>query len=174
MTFPIIVSALALVVILLLTRKLRVSTTGRVERDKKLHTDEIAILDLTLAEAKIQALRLLEDVEKFQTVINELSDDAKLSELSPQLRTLFGKYHSITETYGEASLNRDLIKPYKNSEFIQIGVDFDQTTLTVKSYEEAIYIFDGSESEIDNCDILDYPSIYHWLLIKNRILYDNN
>jgi hypothetical protein len=73
---------------------------------------------------------------------------------------------------GEARVSRNLID---HSDYIKgllrIGTDVDFTEIAVRPFEDSIYQIDGSEIGSEDFRASEIPSIYHWVLVTDEVLY---
>ncbi len=128
---------------------------------------------LPLQSAKDKAEMLLADSQKFRCIKEANGNDVLLERLSPQLRAFFSLYQTVETVLGEARLNRADIKAVEYDKgLLQIGTDMAGTTLVVRPLQETVYIIDGTERSKTEISEHQFPSLYHWILMTNFILYE--
>lgn len=145
---------------------------------KKFSKDYFALkqttYSLTLQQAKEEAMPLLLNKDKFQCVENLNALNPIIDNLAPALSELFSRYESIETVLGEARISRSELNWYEQDDrFIVIGTDSAHVELITKPGKEALYEVDGTEESDGDITEDAYPSVYHWILMTDRILYDN-
>jgi len=129
------------------------------------------IAELPLGEARIRAQKALEDVRHFDCT-PAASPAAFPPGLPPAALELFSRFVSIASVSGEARLSRDDVGPsaYKSG-WLRIGYDLDAVELAVRPDEDAVYEIDGSDPDEHEVALGGVPSVYHWILITEEVLY---
>lgn len=127
---------------------------------------------LPLQNGKEIAELILSDKEKFRCVKSTPSAHERewLKNLSPSLRGFFEKYQSVETVYGDTQINRaEIGQSEYNDAFVKIGCSTDFTDLVVKANEDSVYRIDGSEKA--ETDYERYPSIYHLIVMIDKLVY---
>ena len=136
-----------------------------------MHQKVSDIKGLPLAEAKRRALAALADASRFEC---ERQPAAKglPAELPSLARELFSTCSAVKAMAGEARLSREEVGParYRRG-LIRIGTNLDATELVVRPGEEPVYEIDGSDADIRELEQGGIPSVYHWILVTEEVLY---
>jgi hypothetical protein len=138
---------------------------------KKIEETVTKITQLTIEEAKAKSNVLLEDSAKFKCVRSTVSDSPAFS-LAQSLMDFFSAYESVEAVAGEGIISKKMIMPSEYQRgFLRIGTDSDFTELAVRSNEDQLYQIDGSERTETDFRSSQLPSIYHWVLVTDFVLY---
>jgi hypothetical protein len=136
-----------------------------------MHKTVSHIRNLSLPEAKSRALAALEDPTRFECRREPLAR-ALPANLPSAVRDLLSIYASVKTVAGEAIVARERLGPARfRSGFMRIGTDQGDVELVVRPGEEPIYEIDGSEADAREIEQREVPSIYHWVLITEEVLY---
>ena len=136
-----------------------------------MHQAVADIKGLPLAEAKRRALAALADPSRFECVREPVAG-ALPGDLPSLVRELFSTYSSVKAVAGEAHLSREQAGParYRRG-FVRIGTNLDDTELVVRPGEEPVYEIDGSEADEREIEQGGIPTVYHWILVTEEVLY---
>lgn len=129
------------------------------------------IRELPIAEARARALKALENSSRFECVRAALAAPLPAG-LPASVGELLSVYASIRSAAGEAHVSREQIGPsdYRPG-LIRIGSDLDSVELVVRPGEDRVYEIDGSDADAQEIGGGGIPSLYHWILISEEILY---
>jgi len=132
------------------------------------------IKSLSFEEARETAYKLLADTSKFKCI--RASTGLQMQHrLSASLQEFFSAYESVKAIAGEAQLSRSLIGSSEYLKgFMRIGTNLDFTEIAVHPNEDHIYEIDGSEVSEEDFKASQLPSIYHWVLVIDEVLYGSN
>jgi hypothetical protein len=136
-----------------------------------MHQKVSEIKSLPLAEAKRRALAALEDSSRFECA-REPVDGALPGDLPDLVRELFSTCSVVQAVAGEARLSReDAGRSRYRREFLRIGTNLDDTELVVRPGEEPVYEIDGSDADAREFEQGGIPTVYHWILVTEEVLY---
>lgn len=140
---------------------------------KELKRFEQEINQLPFETVKARAEEILEDKSKFLCVRASMPVPNNISHLGEYVADIFNKYKSIKAIQGEEYLGWDQVgKSLLNQAYTRIGRDLDDLTeFVVRPGENSVYEIDGSEKSSEKFEDVRYSSIYHWILIIDKILY---
>jgi hypothetical protein len=126
------------------------------------------VFSLNFEEAKVKALKLLNDKAKFDCQkINAGDPNPPFTQFGPHLREFFQEFESLKFVHGDAKLSRSDIRPSKyNPRYLKIGTDLGDAELAVLPGKETIIEWDGND-----LDKKIYPTIYHWVLRLAEDIY---
>ncbi len=128
-----------------------------------------AIHNLTVDEAKRQALEAVSDPSKFVVIANPPKQTESIIALGPRLREFFGRYESVEMRYGDLKLSRPEIGPSRRGKnFVRIGTDTGEAEVVARPGQDSVLVIDGVEEP----DVApeEYASIYHFLLACCRLV----
>ncbi len=121
---------------------------------------------LYMKDAKELAEALLVDPKKFRCIESQVIDIDQFKLLSPTLKEFFTKYEKIRAVFGDMQLNRNEVELSSSDDaFIKIGTDIE-CELVVRPGGDTIYQLDSLGVEEPG-----FPSVYHLIILTNRILY---
>lgn len=136
-----------------------------------MHQEVSEIKSLPLTEAKRRVIAALQDPTRFECVRDPAVETAS-DDLPNSVREIFSIYSSVKAVAGEAILSRENLGPSSyRSGFIRIGTNLDATELAVRPCEEPVYEIDGSDADEQELDQGGIPSVYHWILVTEEVLY---
>lgn len=136
---------------------------------------ENQIFSLSMSEAKNLASDLLSDSTKFLCVVNEIMPSQLSEKLSTSLLEFFSKYESVEWSEGSAYLNRNEVRPYEwNKGFLFIGEDSDGTAIITKILQDELFVIYGDSENEKVLEDGRYPSVYHWILMKDLDKFSEN
>ena len=139
----------------------------------KAHENEI--FSLSVSEAKNLASDLLLDSTKFLCVINEIMPSQLSEKLSTSLIEFFSKYESVEWSEGSAYLSRNEIRTYEwDHNFLYIGEDSDGTAIITKILQDDLFVIYGDSKNEKVLEDGSYPSVYHWILMKDLDKFSEN
>ncbi len=128
------------------------------------------IKKLPCAEAKIKALEVLQDDEKFLCVKDDAGLDA-IEDWSGTLKDFFLVFHSVAVQNADSQISRDFIGGSEiSADYIRIGITLEHCELAFRPGEDTIYIIEGSGDSPEELD--SFSSIYHWILYEKATVYD--
>jgi hypothetical protein len=102
-------------------------------------------------------------------------------EFNRSLRDLFSRWSQVEEAGGALRISLAETASYtwplhdalafgadadRKKRYLKIGSDSDGNPLVICPPEETLYVVYGTQSSTEKVWAADYPSIYHWLLIK--------
>lgn len=136
-----------------------------------MHQEVSGLQALPLAEARSRALAALRDPTHFECREEPLAGGLPAG-LPDSAREIFSLYSSVKAVAGEALLSRSQIGPaqYRDG-FLRIGTNLDATELAVRPGEEPVYEIDGSDADEREIERGGVPSLYHWVLVTEEVLY---
>lgn len=128
--------------------------------------------DISLDEAKTQALAILSDSSKFRCVEEPIAhDDGLLEMLGVELSVFFKKYREVRMIYGDMVLDRDGIGPSEiDQQFLSIGRDTEHAELAVRKGSDVVLEID--ESSRDGTPLAEYQSVYHLILERDHLIHE--
>lgn len=134
-------------------------------------TGEVLMPDLSLDEAKSQALAILGDSSRFRCVEEPIPRDAGPVEmLGTELNAFFGRYREVRMVYGDMVLDRDGIRPSEiDQQFFKVGRDTEHAELAVRRGSDVVLEID--ESSRGGAPLAEYPSVYHLILDRNHVIH---
>jgi hypothetical protein len=84
----------------------------------------------------------------------------------------FTRYDDVEECMGDARLSRRQIsRSLIDGRYIRIGTAAEHAEIVVRAGAEDVYTVDGLESETSDGSLDHYPTVYHFILFRVRILY---
>jgi hypothetical protein len=106
-------------------------------------------------------------------------------EFNRSLQHLFSRWSLVEEAGGALRISLSETASYawplhralafgsdadRKARYLKIGSDSDGNPLVICPPEETLYIVYGTQSSSEKIWAADYPSIYHWLLIKQFLM----
>jgi hypothetical protein len=129
------------------------------------------IVRIPHAEARKRALSTLANAQRFECIKKPLNAPVPES-LPGSVRELFSMFSSVRTCNGEALLSLELVGPANSPHsLIRIGTDILDTEIAVRPGEEPVFKVDGSDEDQVELDRGGIPSVYHWILVEEEILY---
>lgn len=150
----------------------KMRSAGDVKRDLEVFDEmEQSLIDLSFEAAKEKAEAVLNDANRFRCTREPL-ERAEREHIPAAVRDLFDKYSRIDAVYGDLRLERDRIGPSRaDARHIRLGIDTDACEVVLRAEDGHIAALDGSEDELD--EVQWYPSIYHYIVATDVILYSD-
>lgn len=144
---------------------------SRKEEMQRMHNAVEEIARLSLAEARAKALKLLEDPEKFECRRADTAGELD-PRLPPSAKELFSLFTSVKAVAGEGNLSIEHVadSAYRPT-LIRIGESEDSTELAVRPDEDPVYEIDGSDADEEELEEGGLPSVFHWILETDEVLY---
>jgi hypothetical protein len=106
-------------------------------------------------------------------------------EFNRSLRDLFSRWSLVEEAGGTLRISLAATAAYdwplhdalafgadadRKKRYLKIGSDSDGNPLVICPPEETLYVVYGTQSSSEKMWAADYPSIYHWLLVKQFLM----
>lgn len=137
---------------------------------KEIRVGAPQIKKLSCPEAKIKALEVLRDEEKFLCVKDDDGLDA-IEDLPGILKDFFLVFHSVAVQNADSQISRDFIGASEiDAGYIRIGITLEHCELAFRPGGDTIYIIEGSGDSPEELE--SFSSIYHWVLYEKATVYD--
>jgi hypothetical protein len=148
----------------------RRAQTSSVAQEARLIEQEV--FAMPIEEARQRAENAMSDPKRFARVISSAAflELAKHGITAAGLVDFFSKYDSVRTLNGDMRISRKSVEDSAmRPGYVRIGTDFfGETELVVTRQDETVYETDGSESS--EKDMTAYPSIFHLIVVKDRML----
>jgi hypothetical protein len=141
---------------------------------RNIESDTAAIISIPYEIASDRVSQYLQDSSMFKVIRWDEYEQPKYS-LPSGVMVLQKQYKSISSVRGETNINFAKITRWKvNKNYYKIGTDVMGSYILIRPDDETIYLLDGSENTEEEISDNSYPSIYHYLLVIIKDLYDIN